>query len=219
MELFLLRHFESEKNVINKMSLKDDEKLTKKGIENCRQFLENFQILCSTENIKITEVNIANSTRAKESAEIILKQLQNVKVYYWDALKSTKSGNLAGKTLEDIKEEDPFFHYHYMLYRKGLLNLYYMDENWKDGSKESKKEFEKRVLDCFNKIINPKKNDEGVLIIAHRASITAILIEIARRSGFYPNDFYGNIQLTLGGLSWITINNEKININYIDKRI
>lgn len=218
MDLFLLRHFESEKNIANKMSLNDDEKLTQKGIDNCKHFAEKFQSLCSTENIRITEINIANSTRAKESAEIILKQLQNTKVYYWDALKSTKAGNLAGKTLEDIKEEDPFFHHHYMLYRKGLLNLYYMDENWKDESKESKKEFEKRVLDCFNNILT-KKNDDGVLIIAHRASITAILIEIARRSGFYPNDFYGNIQLTIGGLSWITINDEKIIINFIDEII
>lgn len=219
MELFLLRHFESEKNVTNKMSLKDEENLTPKGLQDCIQFAKKFQKFCATENIEIAEVNVANSIRAKESAELILKQLQRAKEYYWDALKSTKAGNIAGKTLEEIKKEDSFFHYHYMLYRKGLLNLYYMDENWEDESKESKKEFEKRVSECFNKIISTKKNNEGVLIIAHRASITAILIDIARRCGFYTNDFYGNIQLTLGGLSWITINDGKIKINYIDEII
>jgi broad specificity phosphatase PhoE len=97
-----------------------------------------------------------------------------------------------------------------------LLNLYYLDNNLNEETKEVKKEFEKRVLNQFTEIISDNKD---TLIIAHRSSIMAILIYIARKIGIYPNNFYGHITLGLGKISWIQYNSHIWNIKYIDEYI
>ena len=43
MEIFLLRHFESEKNIQNKMSYNDEEKLTLNGKKQCEEFSRLFK--------------------------------------------------------------------------------------------------------------------------------------------------------------------------------
>lgn len=217
MDFFLLRHFESEKNVADTMSLKDEEKLTDKGRTQCVSFASKFKALCDSNNLHITSIESADSIRAKETAQIISKELQCESVRYWSQLRSTSAGILAGKSLEEIKIEDQFFYYHYWLYRKGVLNLYYMDNNWMDSQKESKKEFEERVMRVLLEITKDMNHNDSKLIVGHRSSITAILIEFARRAGFYPKDFYGSIDLSLGGLSWITVDKGDIEFKYVDE--
>lgn len=219
MEIFLLRHFESEKNIQNKMSYNDEEKLTLNGKRQCEEFSRLFKEFCEKRNIRIDQINAANSNRAKETANTIASFLGNLFVKSFSDLKSTNAGNLAGKSLDDIKKQDPFFSKHYDLYRKGLLNLYYLDENWHDEKKESKKHFEKKVLNCFKKIINDSTGKD-VFIVAHRASISAILISIARDIGIYPRDFYGSVELSLGSISWLTLlKSKEWQINFINTKI
>lgn len=219
MEIFLLRHFESEKNIQNKMSHNDEENLTLNGKKQCEEFSRCFKKFCEKHNICITQINAANSNRAKETANLIASSWGNLPTKIFSDLKSTNAGNIAGKSLEDIKKQDPFFFKHYDLYRKGLLNLYYLDDNWHDEKKESKKDFEKKVMNCFNKIINDSINKD-IFIVGHRASISAILISIAREVGIYPKNFYGSVELSLGSISWVTLLKSKAwQINFIDTKI
>ncbi len=218
MNIFILRHFESEKNISNSMSNDDTEHLTLHGRENCALFSKAFWSFCEKKQIRIIEIDSADSQRARECVEIINRDVLCPNIFFWQNLCSTNAGRLAGKKISEIKSIDPFFYDHYYLYRKGLLNLYYLDEKWADTEKESKKEFEKRVIDCFYNIIKNKGNkNEGILIIAHRASITAILINAVRKLGIYPSNFYGNVEVSLGGLSWISFTDNLIEIHFINE--
>ncbi|MCI9364845.1 MAG: histidine phosphatase family protein [Oscillospiraceae bacterium] len=220
MEIFFLRHFESEKNIKNSMSNSDTEKLTLNGRTKCLEFARSFKEFCKNKNINISEIIAVESCRAKESAEIIASEYGNLQVKTFTELKSTDAGNLAGKSLTDIQKKDPFFSKHYMLYRKGLMNSYFFDENWHDDKKELKKDFEKRVNNCFEKIVSNSES-ENLLIVGHRSSITAILISIARKMGLYPNDFYGSIDLSLGLISWVTLNSDNKTwcINFVNSKL
>lgn len=219
MEIFLLRHFESEKNIQNIMSYNDNEPLTLRGKKECYEFTEYFKSFCMKRNIFIDMISSANSIRAKETADIISSEFGNIKINSYCDFKSTQAGNLAGKSLQDIRIQDPFFSKYYSLYRKGLLNLYFMDENWHDKKKESKKTYEKRVMNCFYKIVNDSENKD-ILIVGHRASITAILINVARKMGIYPKDYYGHIELSLGKISWLSLSDKDIwQINCVNTKI
>ena len=217
MKIFLLRHFESEKNVADRLSGTDKEKLTFQGRKECEEFSDLLKSLCSENKLSILKLYSANSERARETSEIIGSALEIKNVYYYSNLKSTNAGNISGKSLEEIKVQDPFFATCYGLYKKGLLDSYFLDKNWKDDKKESKKKFEKRVISCFEKIVAENDKDDTIFIVLHRASITAILIYIARKMGIYPTDFYGNIESSTGGLSCVTYDNNEWDIMFINE--
>lgn len=217
MNIFLLRHFESEKNIGNRLSGTDQEGLTDCGGQDCELFSGFFQEICNEKNIKIDEICSANSKRARETAEIIGRVFNIYNINFYEALRSTKAGRIAGKSIDEIQQEDPFFAKNYELYRKGLLNSYYFDSNWMDDQKELKRDFETRVLDCFMNIIKRNSMNSSILLVAHRASITAILIHVARKMGIYPNDFYGNVESSTGGLSYISLDGGKWDIEFINK--
>lgn len=216
MKIYLLRHFESEKNIRNQLSGTDEEKLTLKGIQECRKFAQIFAKFCDAQSINLTSIESANSERAKETAHIIAGTLLIDRIIFHSELTSTKAGNIAGKSMDEIKKQDPFFAKYYKLYRAGLLNSYFFDENWKDERKENKKEFELRVMECINNIIMKNDKNNAILIVAHRASITAMLINAARKMKIYPDDFYGHVELSIGGLSCISVENNTWEIQFVN---
>ena len=216
MNLFLLRHFESEKNVCEKLSNgKNDELLTDEGKRLCSEFSGQFRAFCNRNNIGIKTIHCADSARAIETANIISHDTHTSIKPHKDLL-STDSGNLKGKTIQEIKRIDTFFSDNYFLYRKGLLNLYYFDEKWDDPNKETKRSFENRIIAQFLEILS---DNEDTLIVGHRASITAILIYIAREMGIYPEGYYGHILVELGKISWITYDACNWNFKLINDNI
>lgn len=216
MKIFLLRHFESEKNIGDRLSGTDYEKLTPDGRRECKEFSKLFKRACDNCGITISEIDSADSERAMETAKIVRETFSECDINYYVNFKSTKAGMIAGKSFEEIRRQDPFFAKHYELYRKGLLNSYYFDSNWKDETKESKKSFETRVISCFNQIVARNDKDNVILLVAHRASITAILIYVAREMGLYPECFYGSVESSVGGLSCLSINKGKWDIDFVN---
>ena len=218
MEIFFLRHFESIKNTSNRLSGSGHESLTEQGRLDCMNFSHIFRDFCLNEHLILDEINAADSARAKETAGILAEVMNVHKVFFHSALISTNAGKLSGCSSEEIRSLDPFFYKNYYLYRKGLLNSYYFDKFWENQTKELKSDFEKRVINCFMQIIerNRELNINVSLIVLHRASLTAILIYVARSLGLYPKDFYGNIESNPGRLSWLTYNNGHWSINLIN---
>lgn len=216
MKIFLLRHFESEKNVGDRLSGTDYEKLTPNGRRACEEFSGLFKRACNNCEITISEIDSADSERARETTKIIRGTFDICEINYYMNFRSTKAGMIAGKSFEEIRQQDPFFAKYYELYRKGLLNSYYFDNNWKDETKESKKIFETRVISCFNQIVDRNDEDNAILLVAHRASITAILIHVARKMGLYPECFYGNVESSVGGLSCVSLNKGKWDIDFVN---
>lgn len=216
MDIFLLRHFESEKNISNAFSTSSDiEALTETGINGCREFANKFKTLCVDFSIHLDQIHCTDSVRAIQTSKIIAEQFNMPFTSYKD-FRSTNAGTLAGKSLIDVQKLDSFFSHNYYLYRKGLLDLYYFDDNWDNPQKETKKSFEERVIKQFLKIIGLNKT---FLLVGHRSSITAILLFIARSIGIYPNGFYGHISLDLGKISWMQYDGYTWKIKFINEDI
>jgi broad specificity phosphatase PhoE len=194
MYLVVIRHTESIKNINTQFSSENDlEDLTDIGrqqsinLGNClKDFINEKSLICKN-------IYTANSTRSIETARIISSCL-NAKISIEEDLRSTKPGTLAGKSEEEAKKTNPLFIEQLYLFRNGLFNAY--DFQIAEG-KESKKDFEKRVNGCIDKLLND--NSETIkIVVAHRSSITTILLEFAKRYYNYPQNFSGHIPLDLG---------------------
>src|SRR5205085_4580294 len=116
-----------------------------------------------------------------------------------EALRSTKPGALKGKSEAEAIKTNPEFIEQLYLFRNGLFNAY--DFTVADN-KEPKKDFEKRVLNCLDAILFDE-SESVKIVIAHRSSITCILLEFAKKYYNYPRTFSGHILLDLGRLSLI----------------
>lgn len=219
MDVFLIRHFESTKNLSDILSsINDDEPLTTNAKWECHHFAIQFNKFLEQNNLSATKINCTASVRAEETASIIASQLGNIHIESYHELKSTFAGTFAGVSHEKINTLDLFFSKYYYLYRKGIYNLYNFDNQWKVNSKETKIEFEERVLSCFSKIINNQEN--SIIIVTHRSPIIAILIHISRLEYNYSSSFYGHIEIDLGKVTWIHKNdNGKWNIYFVNEPI
>jgi broad specificity phosphatase PhoE len=197
MLIFFIRHPESYKNINNQFSSDaDDEQLTKKGEEDCLSIATGIRQLVLEEDLACKSIYCANSSRSIETAEVIARELR-VTVTIEEGLRSTKPGALAGQSEEEAKKSHPLFIEQLKLYRVGLFNSY--DFNVAEN-KEPKKDFEKRVLSCLDNILRDE-TESVKIVIAHRASITCMLLNFARRFYNYPSDFAGYVKLDLGKIS------------------
>ena len=216
MNIFLLRHFESEKNIADTLSSRDDdESLTFHGRQACAAFSTHYKSFCVKNNIVLHRVHCADSMRASETAQTIAETM-NTPIVRHAAFRSTSPGNLMGKSMKELKTLAPFFYHNFYLYKKGLLNLYYFDDNWIAAEKETRKDFERRVVADFTEITNRR---EDTLIVSHRASITAILLHVARLMGIYSHDFYGCITLGVGKISWLQYKDHAWTIKCLDEDV
>jgi len=212
MLLLLLRHPESLKNVHNQFSSDtDDELLTSKGMEECLRISEGIRSIISDMNLSCKSIYCANSIRSIETAKVIARAL-DVSITIEEALRSTKPGVLAGQTEAEARKSNPLFIAQLDLYRAGLFNSY--DFNVAQN-KEPKRSFEKRVLDCLDKILLDETETIKV-VIAHRASLTGILINFARQYYNYPTNFYGYVKLDLGKASVLYRAKEDWAIKYVN---
>lgn len=194
MYLIVIRHTESIKNINTQFSSEYDlEDLTDIGKQQSLNIAKNLKEFIINKSLKCNKVYSANSTRSIETAKFIASYL-DVDVSIEEDLRSTKPGSLAGKSEEEAKKTNPLFIEQLYLFRNGLFNAY--DFKVADG-KESKKEFEKRVNGCIDRLINDNTEDIKI-VVAHRSSITTILLEFAKRFYNYPQDFSGHVPLDLG---------------------
>lgn len=197
MHLILIRHTESEKNMKNQFSSEtDSESLTELGRKKCSLVADDISDFMIKKNLNCEQVYSANSVRAVDTAKIIADKL-GATVQIEEALRSTKPGSLTGKSEEEAIKTNPEFIEQLYLFRNGLFNAYdfKVAEN-----KEPKKDFEKRVLKCFDEII-ANESESMKIISAHRSSITCILMELAKRYYNYPSNMSGHVLLDLGKIS------------------
>jgi len=197
MYLLLIRHTESEKNIYNQFSSEsDNERLTKDGEQNALHLCYQIEQFMKSKHLSCKNVYSAKSARSSETASVIASKL-NLNLCLEEALRSTKPGSLSGKSEEEAQKSNPEYIKQLYLFRNGLYNAY--DFTVADG-KEPKKQFEKRVSDCIQKILSDE-SESIKIVIAHRSSITSILLEIAKKYYNYPDSFSGYVQLDLGCVS------------------
>jgi broad specificity phosphatase PhoE len=200
MYLLFIRHLESEKNLNNSFaSFNDDEPLTEAGKAMGEELGDVLSELVKNNNINIKNIYSASSKRGLETAQLLANKLK-LPIVSFDELCSSRTGSLQGKSEEEVQKENPNFIKQLELYRKGLLSSYEFEII---EGKESKASLEKRVMDTVNNIINDIDEDLKIVIF-HRSSLTACLINYARESYSYPKDFFGFIKLDCGNVTLLT---------------
>ncbi|MBE6738296.1 MAG: histidine phosphatase family protein [Ruminococcaceae bacterium] len=213
MTIILLRHAESGKNVKNSFSsaeMDNNEVLTQNGIEQASCMGDSILNYCKKNNIKNINVYSAKSLRSLQTAEIISRKL-NCTFKSIDGVKSFNFGTNAGQKEIDVKREQSKFYHDLTLYRKGVVNSY---DIIYEGSKETLKNYESYVCDSINLFIDKMKENELSIFIIHRSAITAYLLFLARKYLNYPEEFYGYIQLDLGGICIFKLKNGEL--EYLD---
>lgn len=203
-DVILIRHCESEKNVANRLSSEGGgEPLTPAGAEHARRL---GVLLAERFTGKRTQVSLhcASSRRGVETMEGIRASFGETEMSIHEDLKSTRAGVFAGVSACDLKMADPKLSFYLTLYEAGLLNLYVRDRNIPLRGKEPKPEYEQRVWNCLEEILG-SRTQNTLVIVAHKAAITAILIGVARQMGLYPSDHYGHVPIRLGAISWLTL--------------
>lgn len=197
--LLLVRHTESEKNVVPAFSAAGNtERLTPRGSQDARTVGRAIRRFCEDRMLGGISIHAANSIRAEECASVIAAEVGST----WetrDQLQSISTGSLLGVTEARAAELAPAFAEALMLYRKCLLSAY---EITLPIGAEDHISFELRVQRAVSAIANQSATDVEVLCL-HRSPLTATLIDYARRYHHYPRDFYGYVELPLGSISWI----------------
>lgn len=202
MDIFLLRHFESIKNTqVTFSSIDDKEGLTEKGIIQGKQMSDNLCKILKHKNLRAENIYCAKSVRAQQSAEIIASALaKDVQIQAFSELLSTKSKDILGKTKEQVRESNPEFMRELSLYDAGIYSSY---DFHRELGKDSKIEYEKKVCNCVDHIINNNVEENVKIICLHNSSLTALVINIARKLCQYPKNYYGKVIADNGRIFWI----------------
>lgn len=200
--LLILRHLESNKNIHQQFSsMEDREELTSNGMLMGHTAANYISMFVENHSYKVKKIYCANSTRAIKTAKIIADKL-GVETYAFDELRSNNSGSLRGKSEFEAQKINPIFMKQLKLFRAGIYSSY----NFVDVfNREDKHDFEKRVNKCIEKIL---AEDLGTLkiVVLHHSSLTATIINFARKFYNYPLEFYGHVACELGNIYLISEN-------------
>ena len=149
MKVYIIRHGQTNWNIIKKIQGQKDIELNETGIKQATDKISVFNeynfdlIICST------------LKRAKKTAEILNSE-KNIPIIYTDALRERKFGDLEG-VISDF-DEDP---------------MYDINTNINDKNIEPVLDLYKRVSDLLNEI-KEKYNDKKVLLVTHGGVARAI---------------------------------------------
>lgn len=207
MDIFLLRHFESIKNTqVTFSSIDDREELTENGVLQGKQVSDNLRQILELKGLTVKNIYCAKSVRAQRSAELMASALSgSVQVQTFNELLSTKSKDILGKTKKQVRESNPEFIRELSLYDAGIFSSY---DFHREVGRELKIEYEKKVCECIEKIVNNGVEENVKIICMHNSSITAAVINIARKLCRYPKNYYGKVIADNGKFFWIHEEND-----------
>lgn len=209
--ILLFRHFESLKNVDNTFSSESNqEELTQESFNTIKNHSVIFDEIINQK--QITTIYCADSKRAIDSVGLLVDK--KVKIETFTDFNSIKY-NSKGMSEKEVENSNPAFMNGLSLYRKGLFSSYLIPT---PADSESVIEFEKRVWDRFNSIIQKDKSDLVVFFL-HRSPITAILLNFARKYYNYPKDFFGYVELDLGSFSLLRLYENHGEIRIVNESI
>lgn len=178
--LYLVRHGESEWNILNKVQGQSDVNLTKKGIEQAKKIGERLI------HEKIDMIFSSDLKRAFDTAKIIGKLL-NLEVKSLEELREIRFGIWEGLTTKEIK--DKYLNEH----------IVWMTEPHKLILPEAERliDLQERLLGVVNSYIKKNEN-KNILIVSHGTSIKALILGILGIDlSFYNKLSIGNTGLSI----------------------
>lgn len=150
MHLYVVRHGQTEWNVLKKMQGSADIPLNKKGIQQARQTKNNL------DNINLDMIFCSPLIRAKQTAEIINEE-RNLKIVFDDKLRERNYGEFEGTSKSSFNYND------FWAYGKNL----------KYDKAENVQDFFKRIYDFLDSI-KEKYYGKNILIVCHAGVVKAI---------------------------------------------
>lgn len=179
-KLYLIRHGESEWNILSKVQGQNNVNLTKKGIEQAAKAAERLS------KEKIDEIYSSDLDRAYDTAKIIADKLK-LDVKKLQELREIKFGVWEGLTSSEIKENYKNEH------------MIWMTEPHKLQLPEAERliDVQERMLKGVNKLMKENK-DKNILIVSHGSAIKALILGILDIDlSSYNKISIGNVGLTI----------------------
>ncbi|MGF7057056.1 histidine phosphatase family protein [Brassicibacter mesophilus] len=179
-KLYLIRHGESEWNILSKVQGQNNVNLTKKGIEQATKAAERLS------KEKIDEIYSSDLDRAYDTAKIIADKLK-LDVKKLQELREIKFGVWEGLTSSEIKENYKNEH------------MIWMTEPHKLQLPEAERliDVQERMLKGVNKLMKENK-DKNILIVSHGSAIKALILGILDIDlSSYNKISIGNVGLTI----------------------
>ena len=202
--ILLIRHGQSEWNKLNLFTGFKNIELSDQGIEEADKAGQNFKNL----NIKFDIVFTSELKRAQETANIILKNLDQ-----WDYLYGE------GKIITDIKLNERDYGDLTGLNKKETAEKFGEEQvhKWRRGysdqppNGESLEDVVRRVKIYFEESINPaiqSADNNNILIAAHGNSLRALLIVM----NIYDSSSINSVELSTGVPIHVILENNKFTI-------
>lgn len=157
MDLYIIRHGETEWNINERMQGVKDSPLTVRGLGQAEDLARRLS------SVKIDKIYSSDLGRARKTAEKIA-ELQDTKIILRKELRERSFGNLEGKSILDIKEENS--------------SIYEMktddDFNFRAPEGESLKDIKPR-LEKFLAEILEKDKQKKVVLVTHNGTKRVIV--------------------------------------------
>ncbi|RSL31640.1 histidine phosphatase family protein [Salibacterium salarium] len=194
MEIYLIRHGESEGNRTAKLQGCEDFDLTTQGKRQALSLGDFFA------NVTIDYLYSSDLTRASETAKAVERH-QNCEVVHSSEFREINLGPLQGKTREQIYEEFPQVRNKNLL-RSGL-----------DGT-ETDEEITRRC-EYLYRLLKSVKNEETAAIVSHGGFLTIFLMYLL--AGENWNTLHRPFRINNTGVSKISWNEDRLVIHYINQ--
>lgn len=186
-KLYLVRHGESEWNILKKVQGQQDIPLTENGLQQAKLIANRLV------NEKIDKIYSSDLIRAYKTAQIIGNKL-NLEVIPMKELREINFGKWEGLTGDIISSK----------YNKEHCLWLKEPEKLQIEGAETLKQLQDRAMEGINKIINDN-NVDNILIVSHSATLKMIIL------GLLNMDISHYKNLSLGNVSLSIIENRKYN--------
>ncbi|MBR6877575.1 MAG: histidine phosphatase family protein [Neisseriaceae bacterium] len=192
MNVYLVRHGETEFNIAKRIQGWSDSPLTEKGKEKVAQTGQLFQAA----HIQFDAAFCSTSFRAEHTTNIILDAVQqnHLNINKLDELREFHFGQFEGKDGNDLHrllaKQNGFgddVHAWLKAYRYGNQHLLAQSIQSLDASAENEQLFHQRLQRAWYKIIGQGLPESNILVVSHGMSIVAMLKAIDAQSTIYKS--------------------------------
>jgi len=191
LNIYLVRHGETEWNIEKRLQGWKDSNLTQKGIEDAEALHDHLT------DIEFDSIYSSTSRRAFKTAEVILGE-RKLKIIADEKLREIYLGDWEGKTTYEIEQ----------LYPNDYYNFWNAPSLYNPKNSETFIQVQERALKTINKIIDEKKSG-NILIVTHGITLKMIMNYFEKQSleNLWETPYIQNTSVSL-----IQIQNREANI-------
>jgi len=191
LNIYLVRHGETEWNIEKRLQGWKDSNLTQKGIEDAEALHDHLIA------IEFDSIYSSTSRRAFKTAEVILGE-RKLKITVDENLREIYLGDWEGKTTYEIEQ----------LYPNEYYNFWNAPSLYNRKNSETFIQVQERALKTINKIIDEKKSG-NILIVTHGITLKMIMNYFEKQSleNLWETPYIQNTSVSL-----IQIKNREPNI-------